>query len=178
MIQIYVACLASYNAGKTHGEWIDASQSEADIDHAITLMLEASPIKDAEDWAIHDYDGMVDLGEYASTETVAATAELIEDHGYWVTNYVMGNEGNDPDSAREYIEDKYLGRYETELFGGEVDALMAYYEQNEEYDQSQLPEWAKDHYDAIMRDKAQSAINGGEFLMEYEGQGVYHIFSN
>ncbi|KPI24638.1 Antirestriction ArdA family protein [Actinobacteria bacterium OV320] len=178
MIQIYVACLASYNAGVLHGEWIDASQNENSIDHAIELMLEKSPIQGAENWAIHDYDGMVDLGEYASIETVVATAELIEEHGYFVTAYVMGEEGNDPDSAKERIEDRYLGKYETELFGGEVDALMAYYEQSEQYDQSELPEWARPHYDAIMRDKAEDDLSGGEFHLEFESVGVYHIFSN
>jgi antirestriction protein len=178
MIQIYVACLASYNAGTLHGEWIDASQDEESIEHAIELMLEKSPIQGAEKWAIHDYDGMVNLGEYASTETVVATAELIEEHGYFVTAYAMSEEGNDPDSARERIEERYLGKYETELFGGEVDALMAHYEQSGQYDQSELPEWAQGHYDAVMRDKAQGDINGGVFCIEYEGDGIYHIFSN
>jgi len=43
--RIYVACLASYNAGKLHGEWIDADQDEDEdaIHEEIAAMLRASP---------------------------------------------------------------------------------------------------------------------------------------
>ena len=44
--QIYVACLASYNSGILHGEWIDVSQSENDIMADIQTMLENSPIEE------------------------------------------------------------------------------------------------------------------------------------
>ena len=34
-IRIYVACLASYNAGRLHGTWIDATQDADDVHAAI-----------------------------------------------------------------------------------------------------------------------------------------------
>jgi antirestriction protein len=41
--RIYVACLASYNNGTLHGEWIDANQDEDAIRGAIADMLSRSP---------------------------------------------------------------------------------------------------------------------------------------
>ena len=54
--RIYVACLASYNAGILHGEWIDATDADT-IREAIQEMLKRSPTPGAEEWAIHDYEG-------------------------------------------------------------------------------------------------------------------------
>lgn len=84
--RIYVASLSDYNAGRLHGEWIDADQEADAIWEDINAMLAASPENDvcqwcggnrdahnddgrcpggrttsflpsnAEEWAIHDYD--------------------------------------------------------------------------------------------------------------------------
>ncbi len=54
---IYVACLASYNNAILHGVWIDATQSEDEIMEEIWSMLENSPEPNAEEYAIHDYEG-------------------------------------------------------------------------------------------------------------------------
>ncbi len=44
MARIYAACLASYNNGTLHGEWIDLDgKDESDVDEEIRLMLKASP---------------------------------------------------------------------------------------------------------------------------------------
>ena len=53
-VRIYVACLASYNAGILHGAWIDATQCIEAIHDQIAAMLAASQIEDAEEYAIHD----------------------------------------------------------------------------------------------------------------------------
>ncbi|WP_133131457.1 antirestriction protein ArdA [Legionella yabuuchiae] len=50
--EIYVACLASYNNGYLHGQWLDANQSEGAIMEDIQAMLEDSPVSDPGDWAI------------------------------------------------------------------------------------------------------------------------------
>ena len=47
--RIYVACLAAYNNGILHGEWIDADQGVEHISEQAAAMLKASPIEDAED---------------------------------------------------------------------------------------------------------------------------------
>ena len=56
-IRIYVACLAAYNNGILHGSWIDATESPDAMMDAIQKMLGCSPIPNAEEWAIHDYEG-------------------------------------------------------------------------------------------------------------------------
>jgi antirestriction protein len=56
-IQIVVACLAAYNNGILHGEWIDLNQPLDDVWRAICTMLNNSPIPNAEELAIHDYEG-------------------------------------------------------------------------------------------------------------------------
>lgn len=42
-MRIYVASLADYNAGRLHGEWIDAHQTADELHSAVTAMLAASP---------------------------------------------------------------------------------------------------------------------------------------
>lgn len=83
MPRIYVACLAAYNNGILHGEWIDAEQTAEDLMQSIQDMLSRSPVSDAEEWAIHDHEGFngYRLSEYTSMEDVAMLAEKLEEHG-------------------------------------------------------------------------------------------------
>ena len=62
-VRIYVACLAAYNNGVLHGRWIDAARGEDHIWEETRAMLAASPIPDAEEWAIHDYEGFESASE-------------------------------------------------------------------------------------------------------------------
>ncbi|MDP3269183.1 MAG: antirestriction protein ArdA, partial [Legionella sp.] len=80
--KIYVACLASYNNGILYGEWIDATQSESEVIADIQTMLASSPIENAEEFAIHDFEGFgnLRLDEYESISTVVAYAEFIVEH--------------------------------------------------------------------------------------------------
>lgn len=49
MARIYVACLASYNAGVLHGRWIDLDDKEADeVNAEIAAMLRESPCPNVE----------------------------------------------------------------------------------------------------------------------------------
>ena len=43
--RIYVACLAAYNNGYLHGEWIDANQDTDDLHAEIKKILASSPFK-------------------------------------------------------------------------------------------------------------------------------------
>ena len=69
--RIYVACLAAYNNGYLHGRWINATTPD-EIMGKVRAMLADSPLPDADEWAIHDYEGFegASLSEYASFETV------------------------------------------------------------------------------------------------------------
>jgi antirestriction protein len=66
--RIYVACLAAYNSGRLHGAWIDAASDVWEIWADVQAMLAASPEADAEEFAIHDYEGFegVRIGEFES----------------------------------------------------------------------------------------------------------------
>ena len=81
-IRIYVACLAAYNNGKLHGAWIDATQDLDDIQDQINQMLADSPEPDAEEYAIHDYEGFdgYGLSEYEGIQSVHEIACFIEEH--------------------------------------------------------------------------------------------------
>ena len=78
--RIYVACLASYNAGILHGEWIDASDDPEDMQASIDAMLSRSRQPDAEEWAIHDYEAPFPIGEYSSLDEIAETVSFIDEH--------------------------------------------------------------------------------------------------
>ncbi|MCH6256472.1 antirestriction protein ArdA [Puniceicoccaceae bacterium K14] len=81
--RIYVACLVAYNAGILHGKWIDADQELDDLWKELREMLAASPIEDAEEWAIHDFEGFGShrLSEHEGIEDVHKLAEFIGEHG-------------------------------------------------------------------------------------------------
>jgi len=76
--RIYVACLAAYNAGILHGEWIGLDQDIDDIWSEIRNMPSSSPEPYAEEWAIHDYDGFggFHLSEYEGIERVQLIISL------------------------------------------------------------------------------------------------------
>ncbi|KKL79783.1 hypothetical protein LCGC14_2011310 [marine sediment metagenome] len=110
-LRIYVACLASYNAGKLHGEWIDANQSAEEIGEEVATMLKESPEPNAEEWAIHDYEGFGDLmlSEHESFETIASIAERVEKHGEPWLAYV-GEVGL---MYADEFEDAYCGEWDS-----------------------------------------------------------------
>ena len=109
--KIYVACLAAYNNGKLHGQWIDATSPD-EITEQVRAMLAASPEPDAEEWAIHDYEGFegIRLSEYASFETVCELADFIEEHGELGAK-VLENFGDNIGEAKQALEDCYSGEY-------------------------------------------------------------------
>lgn len=112
-VRIYVACLAAYNNGVLHGRWIDAARGEDHIWEETRAMLAASPIPDAEEWAIHDYEGFesASLEEYSSFATVAALAEFIGEHGRLGAE-LYSHFGNDLEAAHAAFED-YAGEHES-----------------------------------------------------------------
>lgn len=110
-IRIYVACLAAYNNGILHGEWIDADQGSEGIRSAIAEMLKASPIAGAEEYAIHDYVGFegASIAEYQGIDSVAALASFIAEHGA-LGGKLIDHMGS-LDDTREAIENHYAGEY-------------------------------------------------------------------
>lgn len=111
-IRIYVVCLAAYNNGYLHGRWINAEQDADAIRAEIAQMLKASPIPDAEEFAIHDYEGFEGYGlsEYEGIDRVADLAAFIGAHSA-VAGRLLDHYGGDLDEARAAIEEHYCGCY-------------------------------------------------------------------
>lgn len=105
--QIYVVCLASYNNGAEHGKWLCAS--DYDLEEQIQKLLKESPVANAEEWAIHDYEDMPKLGTNPDIDRVIEIAEMVEEHGESFLVYMKHW-----DDVDRY-EEKYEGEFETEL---------------------------------------------------------------
>ena len=162
-IRIYVACLAAYNNGHLHGRWIEVTDEDT-IWQAVQDMLAASPIEEAEEWAIHDYEGFegAEVGEYFSFANVVELAEYIRERGELgaqILNYYGGN-----------IED---AKSRFDEYAGEYDSLADYAEELTEQSGTEIPERLAHYidYKAMAHDYEQS----GDFLTFRVG-GSVHIF--
>ena len=111
--KIYVACLAAYNNGYLHGKWIDLTQELEDVWSEIHAMLKASPISDAEEWAVHDYEGFetFNLSEYVGIEQAHQYAEFIYDHGR-IAGMLLSHFSGNLDEAERAMEN-HAGEYRT-----------------------------------------------------------------
>lgn len=111
--RVYVACLASYNAGRLHGAWMDVSDPDTMMD-GIQAMLSQSAVYPAEEWAIHDVEGFgsIPIREYESLERLAEMVELIQEHGELAAQVIEHHCG-DIDAARQSLEEDYQGCFES-----------------------------------------------------------------
>lgn len=110
--RIYVACLASYNAGILHGRWIDVTDPD-EIRERVAAMLAASSEPGAEEWAIHDYEGFegAEISEYAGFDHVCDLSAFIEEHGE-LGGKLLEHFCGDLAEARAAFED-YAGEYKS-----------------------------------------------------------------
>lgn len=167
-LKIYVACLASYNAGKYHGVWLDALLDLDKLHEKVQAMLNKSEQEVAEDWAIHDYEGFggLKLSEYESLETISELANFIEEHGNLgieVLKYTYSSESDyDISEAENMLNERYRG-----VFGSEEDFARDLYE-----DCFDIPKELEMYidYEAIANDLM---IND---YLSIELNGEYHIF--
>lgn len=130
-IGIYVACLAAYNNGKLHGAWIDATQELDDIQDQINQMLADSPEPDAEEYAIHDYEGFggYGLSEYEGIQSVHEIACFIDEYPE-LAGELLSHFGGSLDDASKAMEENYSGCYKS----------LADYAEELTEDTSQIPE--------------------------------------
>lgn len=111
--KIYIACLAAYNAGKLHGQWIDANQTPEALQEAVNAILASSPEAGAEECAIHDFEGFegVEIKEYQSLETISKIAEALEEYPASFAAFLRYT--GDIDRAIENFEGAFLGLYDS-----------------------------------------------------------------
>lgn len=113
--RIYVACLAAYNAGELHGEWIDATIGVEEIRERIEAMLRRSPEPRPGDYAIHDFEDFagLELREHEDLEQVTRAAQLIAEHGEKAA-LIIGYYGGvgELEEAEEALQDRFAGVFE------------------------------------------------------------------
>lgn len=134
--RVYIACLASYNSGILHGEWIEATDADT-IRDGIQKVLQESPTPGAEEWAMHDYEGFgpVCLSEWPDIDRLARLGALIDEHGEAFAAYAahVGEEY----ATEEIFLDAFCGEWESErayaehlfdeLYLHEIAVQIAYY---------------------------------------------------
>lgn len=132
------------------------------------------PFPSAEEWAIHDYEGLgPNLGEYDGLEEVAKRveiAEVAEDRDIPINVLIDAMRDAGTDDAEEFVDDRYRGEYDTwkdfaQEFTEEVN------------DMSQVPDWLQYHidWDSIGREFEIS----GDFSAYRDGEsGSLYFFWN
>lgn len=165
--RIYVVCLAAYNNGYLHGVWIDADQDADQIRGEIAATLAGSPVEDAEEYAIHDYEGFegVSISEYAGIDSVARMAAFIAEHGTLGAGLLEQFSG-DMDQAESTLEDRYHGQF----------ATLADYVEKLTTESVTIPEALRNYvdWDAMARE----AEMGGDLFTIATARGEVHVFSN
>ena len=166
-IRIYVADLAAYNNGILHGAWIDAAQDIDGIWDQVNAMLKASPIDDAEEYAIHDYEGFegYSLSEHEGLETVHEIACFIEEYPE-IGGAILEHFCGDMDEAVKALDENYSGCYKS----------VADYAQELTEETSEIPKHLEFYidYERMGRDMELS----GDIYTIDTGYEEVHIFWN
>jgi len=138
-MRIYLADLAAYNNGFLHGVWIDASNDIEDMEEQAQTMIEASPVQDAEEYEVHDVDG---LPSYVrSLKDVAAYMELIEE----VSRQLYGAAHRNNDEAAEIVRayTDHFGSYE--VSGSDIaDQFRGFWDSEQAFADEQADEMIAD----------------------------------
>ncbi|WP_316219082.1 antirestriction protein ArdA [Bradyrhizobium sp. SZCCHNR2026] len=156
-MRFYAACLASYNNGRLHGVWVDASDDIDAMQDAINAMLRASPfpnvkvkhpetgefVPSAEEWAIHDHEGFGKLEEYtglAEIVEIFAINEVAEEHDIPLAVLREAMSDANASDAESFISDNYRGKY---------DSWQSFAEEfiPECHDLSGIPDWLQGRID-------------------------------
>lgn len=166
----YIACLASYNNGHLHGEWIGLDGlSVDDIQEEISRIISESPTEGAEEYAVHDWEGpgMAEFGEFPDWEEVAnyvsEAAQIVKAYTVGaLIAYVIWSRCSDLFSYSDF-QDRYHGTYDSP-------EDWAYEFVNECYSlQEPLANYFD--YEAYARD----ARLNGDVAFIYRS-GYYHVF--
>ncbi len=165
--RIYVACLAAYNNGFLHGAWIDADQDADQIREEIAAMLARSPVEDAEEYAIHDYEGFegASISEYAGIDSVARMAAFIAEHGALGAGLLEQFVG-DMEQAETALQDCYHGQF----------ASLADYMEELTTESVAIPEALRHYVD--WQAMARDAEMGGDLFTIETTHGDIHVFSS
>ena len=166
MPQIYVRPLKAYTEGKDGGQWVDAAQDAEDLQTDIDDILADSPVAGEEEWAVHDYEDMPNLGEYPSLEAVSVVGLAVDEHGSGLieaASHVVDDIGN-AEELRETLEERFQG-----IHDDEDEWAYSYLDNTGMLDE--LPEWAQAYSAALASEWGRSTIAGGEVAVVDLGPG-------
>lgn len=153
---IYVACLASYNAGRLHGEWLhlDDYFYLEDLENAVQEMLANSPVPNAEEYAIHDYEH---LDAPSTLQEAWEQYELIEEYGdlarALLSELSIEETAKIARDGSYYVFDDYEEFGDLMLENEDIPSHLAYYIDTERYAQDILQD-----YHVILFDRTFYAV--------------------
>jgi antirestriction protein len=167
----YVADLAAYNSGQLIGQWVDLDGLDADdMKAAVQAVIDASPFPGAEEYAIHDWDGVpTSFGEWPDWELVAAYVEAateldeadLQAFNIWRDNVPGYN------NELQAFRDEYRGCYDS---GAEYAEQLA--------DDLGIPFPAGWPFSCIDWDSAWREVELGGDCWSERGSFGLHVFAN
>ena len=112
-IKIYVASLEAYNSGRMVGDWITPSDYEdfESFNNAIQIAT-----KNADEVAVHDYDGINMSNEYPDFEKLYEFCKALEDSHLdeeVITAYANNIHSELTPELIEEAEENYINTYDT-----------------------------------------------------------------
>lgn len=126
--KVWIGCLASYNAGRLIGEWVEATDvDEMEECRGRVAEQAIAAAKEAGDWPVYftepeefflaDHEGFPrgSIGEYTPFDQVAALGALLEEHGAALTAYLetLGSADWDLDTLAEQFEERSRGQWDS-----------------------------------------------------------------
>lgn len=171
--QIWAASLADYNAGRLHGEWLEAARPVEELESDIAAMLARSQQPNAEEWGIFDYEGFgtLRLGEYEALATVSRVAMGIAEHGPAFAAWAQIHDA-DP-GMLEAFEDCYVGEYEShEAFAQTIVDDFAV----DDTLGRELPAWLAAHVSVDLAGIARDLQISGDLWIEDNPDGGVWVF--
>lgn len=174
--RIYVACLASYNGGILHGEWIDLEGKSGDeINEAVQAMLKNSPEPTAEEWAIHDFEMPygIKLSETENFNDLAELVEALEEHeeAFGVFYAHFKNDYSDIASAVSDFEDRNHGEWDSL-----EDYVVDYWEQSGWKADEKASWWHPTNY--IDWERMANDLEKSGDITAIEHEGKTYVFTN
>lgn len=172
---VWIGCLAAYNNGELHGDWVDAAVEGEELVRSAQEILSRSPEPDAEEWAIFDFDefGNYRVEQYDPLEHVARIARGIREHGHAFAAWAELHDGDE--TMLDGFEDSFLGEYESlEAWGREVldelnlDGFLR---------MGAIPEAIRPYLHIDYEGWARDAELGGDVYIEQAPGGGIYVFS-
>jgi len=171
--KIWIGSLADYNAGRLHGDWVDADVDDETLLESTKAILATSQEPDAEEWGIFDYDGFgsFKVGEYEDLAVVARVARGIIEHGPAFAAWADVHDA-EPDML-DHFEDAFSGAYESREAW--ADSLLEDFDLDTILDGT-MPTWLQ-HYVTIDRAGLVRDLElGGDYWIEDNPAGGIWVF--